>query len=98
MNDTANIKKPNGEIIKAEIISYFELISLKKKYVFYTNRENVENGLIKMYVAEVLNDSNSITINQKMSDEEWNNLKSIMKSILTGNHNPDVRYLKLEGE
>ena len=33
---------------------------------------------------------------QTMTDEDWTTLKSIMKSILTGHENPNVKYLKWE--
>ena len=88
------LKRVNGEIINAELVSYFELVDTGKKYVFYTLNEVVENGLIKMYVSEVSSDG--ATLAQTMSDEEWATIKSIMKSMLTGNENPNIKYLKWE--
>ena len=88
------LKRVNGEIINAELVSYFELVDTGKKYVFYTLNEVVENGLIKMYVSEVSSDG--ATLAQTMSDDEWATLKSIMKSMLTGNENPNIKYLKWE--
>lgn len=96
MNDIIEFKKPSGEVIKAELISYFYVASMNKKFVFFTNNEVVENDLIKMYVASVLDDN--MSINQNITDDEWNSLKMIMKQILTGNVTDDVRYLKIEGE
>jgi hypothetical protein len=55
----------------------------------------VENGLVKMYVAEVAEEAG--TLSEQMTDEEWANLKAIMKSMLTGNNNPNIKYLKWEG-
>lgn len=88
------LRKDNGEVLQVELISYFELTNIQKKYVFYTLNEVVENGLIKMYVSEVNNDG--MTISLKMTDEEWTNVKMIMKSMLTGNENPNVKYLNWE--
>ena len=88
------LKRVNGEIINAELVSYFELVDTGKKYVFYTLNEVVENGLIKMYVSEISSDG--ATLAQTMSDEEWATIKSIMKSMLTGNENPNIKYLKWE--
>lgn len=93
MGTNIELKKINGEIIKAELISYFELVNASKKYVFYTLNETIENGLVKMYVSEISNDGN---ISNQMTDEEWTNLKSIMKSMLTGNENPNIKYLNWE--
>ena len=94
MGTNIELKKVNGEVIKAELISYFELVSTGKKYIFYTMNETIENGLIKMYVSEVSSDTN--TLAGQMSDDEWASLKSIMKSMLTGNENSDIKYLKWE--
>ncbi len=94
MGTSIELKKVNGEIVKAELISYFELVSTGKKYIFYTQNETIENGLVKMYVSEISNDTNTLT--GQMTDEEWSTLKSIMKSMLTGNENPNINYLKWE--
>ena len=88
-----NIKKSSGEEITADLISYFRLVNTDKSYVFYTLNEIVENGLVKMYVAEVLNDG---SVGQKMTDEEWNNLKTIMKSMLKGSDDANIEYLDWE--
>lgn len=93
MNTNIELKKANGEIIKVELISYFEHIPTSKKYIFYTLNEKVENELVKMYVSEV---SDNATLSDKMTDEEWNNIKGIMKSILTANNNDKIKYLTWE--
>jgi len=92
-----DIKKPSGEIVNVELISFFEVININKKYLFYTLNEIVENDLIKMYVTEVVDTHEGINVGQKMTDEEWNNLKSIMKTLLTSGTDPNIRYLEIEG-
>lgn len=94
MDSSVELKKANGEVFKAEIISFFELNDTKKRYLFYTLNETVENGLVKMYVSEV---GENATLSSKMADEEWTVLKTIMKSMLTGNENTNIKYLKWEG-
>ena len=89
MNTNIELKKANGETIKVELISYFEHIPTSKKYIFYTLNEKVENELVKMYVSEV---SDNATLSDKMTDEEWTNIKEIMKSILTANNNDKIKY------
>lgn len=91
------IKVPSGEIVSVELISYFEIVNSSKKYLFYTKNETVENNLIKMYVAEVIAEGSVLNIAEKMTDEEWTNLKTIMKSILTGGNNVNIRYLEVGG-
>ena len=92
-----DLKKSDGNVINVEMISFFEVVNLKKKYIFYTMNETVENDLKKMYVAEVVDTAAGVTVGPKMTDEEWTNLKSIMKSILTGTQDPNVQYLNVEG-
>lgn len=97
MGDTTELKKMNGESIIAEVISFFQVVKTNKKYVFYTLNETVENGLVKMYVSEVF-DSSNMVLSGDMTDYDWASLKAIMKSILTGNANGEIKYLKMEGE
>lgn len=93
MNTSIELKKVNGEIIKGELISYFEYIPSGKRYVFFTMNERVDNDLIKMYVSEV---NSGQALSDQMSDEEWTNIKGVMKSILTGNNDSNIKYLMWE--
>lgn len=90
-----DIKLPSGEVINVELITYFKVLSTGKNYLFYTKNEAVENNLIKMYVTEILPEGNVFNVTDKMSDEEWTNLKNIMKSILTGSNNENIKYLEV---
>ncbi|MDD3895940.1 MAG: hypothetical protein PHP49_02830 [Bacilli bacterium] len=90
------IKLSSGEIIPAELISSFELINIGKKYLFYTKNEVVENNLIKMYVAEIMEANSPVSVGEKISEQEWINLKNVMKSILTSNNNTNIRYIDIE--
>ena len=84
----------NGTNQEVELISYFELVNSSKKYLFYTLNEKVENNLVKMY-ASIVDSVNgkTFTLGQDMSDEEWNSLKAIMKTILTGGNDTNIKYL-----
>ncbi|MDO4376235.1 MAG: DUF1292 domain-containing protein [bacterium] len=93
MNSMVNLTKQNGEKLQAEIISYFEIVDTQKRYLFYTLNEAVENGLVKMYVSEV---SDSMNIADNITDEEWNKIKAVMKSILTNSNSVQIKYLKWE--
>lgn len=93
MNNTVKLTKQNGESFSAEIISYFEIVNTKKKYLFYTLNEAVENGLVKMYVSEV---SDSMNVTEAITDEEWSQIKAVMKSILTNSNSVEIKYLKWE--
>lgn len=91
-----SIKKDNGETFEAELICYFELVDVQKKYLFYTLNETVENGLIKMYVTEV--SAEGVIVSQDMTDEEWLKLKSIMKSMLKEENDENIKYLEWEAK
>lgn len=93
MNSMVNLTKQNGEKLQVEIISYFEIVDTQKRYLFYTLNEAVENGLVKMYVSEV---SDSMNIADNITDEEWNKIKAVMKSILTNSNSVQIKYLKWE--
>lgn len=83
----------NGVTQNVELISYFELVNTGKKYLFYTMNEKVENGLVKMYAASISSVGSEFILENDMSDDEWNNLKGIMKTILTGGNDSNVKYL-----
>lgn len=85
----------NGVNQNAELISYFELVNTGKKYLFYTLNERVENNLVKMYAVNAVNNGTVFTVGPEMTDDEWNNLKNIMKTILTGGSDANVKYLSV---
>ncbi len=95
-NIKIQIKLPDGELLSVEPITYFEVINIGKKYLFYTKNEIVENNLVKLYAAEVVETAENLSVGEKMSDEEWTNLKNIMKSILTDSTDENIRYLEIE--
>ena len=86
----------NGVSQNVELISYFEIISTGKKYLFYTLNEKVENGLVKMYASCAINEGKIFTILEKMSPEEWTTLKTFMKTILTGGDDANVKYIYVD--
>lgn len=75
----------NGQPINVELICYFS--SGSKKYVFFTKNETVQDGLIKMYVAE-----ENVGLSSDITPDEWNNLKKIMQGIITGGAT-DIQFL-----
>lgn len=85
----------NGINQNVELISYFELLNTGKKYLFYTLNEKVENGLVKMYAASVNSVGDAFSLDNEMTDDEWNTLKMVMKTILTGGTDSNVKYLSV---
>lgn len=85
MNSQITVLDRNEQPMNVELICYFS--SGAKKYAFYTKNEIVQDGLLKMYVAEENNGlSNDIT------PDEWNSLKKIMQGIITGGA-IDIQFL-----
>lgn len=78
--NSVNILDINGQNMFVDLISYFK--DNNKNYIFYTKNENVNDGLIKMYVAK----ENDGAIGG-LTDEEWGNLKRVMQNIIMGNSN-----------
>lgn len=85
MNNQITVLDRNGQPMNVELICYFS--NGTKKYAFYTKNETVQDGLIKMYVAE----ENS-GLSNDITPEEWNNLKKIMQGIITGG-STDIQFL-----
>ena len=46
-----------------------------------------------MYAACATNIGKTFTVQDSMTDEEWTNLKSIMKTILTAGKDPSIKYI-----
>lgn len=86
----------DGVTQNVELISYFEIISTGKKYLLYTLNEKVENGLVKIYAATATNEGRTFSLQEDMTDEEWTNLKTIMKTILTDGHDSNIRYITID--
>lgn len=77
MNSQVTVFDRNGQPMNVELICYFS--SGSKKYAFYTKNELVQDGLIKMYVAE-----ENTGLSSDITPDEWNDLKKVMQGIITG--------------
>lgn len=89
MNNQITLLDRNSQPMNVDLICYF--VSGNKKYVFYTNNETVQDGLIKMYVAE-----ENTGLSTDITPDEWNGLKKIMQGIITGNMG-DIQFLAYNG-
>jgi len=79
MNKQITIRNSQNIEETVELISYFQNNNNNKKYLFYTKNEIVQDGLIKIYVAEENNGSAT-----EITAEEWTELKTIMQDIIKG--------------
>ena len=98
MNNQITIIDNQNQTMNVDCICYFSNNKNNKKYIFYTKNEIVQDGLIKMYVAE---ENNGIV--NDITPEEWTDLKLIMQDVIKGVGNsiinlPVAGAIKLGGE
>ncbi len=97
MLEKITLTKDSGEAVEVDLVSFFELRSNKKKYIFYTKNEVVEEGYVKLYISEVLVEGLSFRLTRIMSDEDWNAIKLVMRKILTNQISDEIKYLEVGG-
>ena len=95
MKEKINLTKDNGETIEVDLVSYFKLKNNGKQYMFYTLNEVVEAGYVKLYISEVTSEGLSFRLQKVMNEEDWTNIKGIMRKILTNQINDEVIYLEV---
>lgn len=93
-----NLTNDNGEVTEVDLISYFELRSNRKKYMFFTKNEVVEEGYAKLYVSEVVTEGLDYRLTRVMSEDDWTNIKGIMRKILTDQVSDEIKYLDPRGD
>ncbi len=76
-----NIKLMDGSQKQAELLRTVTLNN--KEYAIYTFNETTSTGLIKIYSSEIIKNNNEITY-QNVTDEEWNQIKEVMRKIISG--------------
>lgn len=93
MNNQVTIIDNQNQTLNVDCICYFLNNKNNKKYIFYTKNEIVQDGLVKMYVAEENNGVvNDITL------DEWSDLKLVMQDIIKGVYtNSNIGFLPVLG-
>lgn len=92
MNGNVTIIDNKGNAILAEGISYINVPTINKKYLFYTLNEIVQNNLTKVYIAEV---SDSIGTTNVINDQEWDYLKKIIEKIVQGTIETEIQNIPM---
>lgn len=92
MNDNIQVINKAGEGMFTEGLSYIEIPSTGKKYVFYTLNEKVENDLNKIYIAET---NPEASVENTISDLEWEDLRQKMIKISHKENVEDVNFLSM---
>ena len=94
MNNKIYIVDRNGNQVIVEGIAYIELKGdgFANEYLFYTLNEIVNGDLNKIYVAKVNNE------NLTIDDNEWENIKRVMRSITHQEEIEGLRYINMFDE
>ena len=71
----------NGSLVDVEVISVFNLSDTGSNYAVYTFNDKDDNGLIKIYVTKFEKDNDSYSFSFIDSDEEWNTVKNVLKTM-----------------
>lgn len=79
MNNQVTVIDRTGQSMQIELLTYFKNKKNNKNYIIYTKNEIVQDGLVKLYIAE---EDNGIL--GDISVDEWNDLKLIMRDIIKG--------------
>lgn len=75
------LRKPNGEKTEAEVLLCFALETTGKKYILYTFNE-VDSKNMETIHASVLNENEDGYQLDKMTDDEWKEVKEVMREII----------------
>ena len=70
----------DGIRVDARALSKFKL-SNGKNYLTYTYDEYNDDGMIKIYVSGIVEESGMYTYSEIKTDEEWNDIKTILKTL-----------------
>lgn len=84
----------NGMEDTKEGLSYIQLQSTGKKYLFYTKNEMVDPERTKVYVSEV---GPGMGAAGKIEDTDWNGLRGVIMGMGRKEVNPDVVHLPMDG-
>ncbi len=75
------VKKSNGEEAQAEVLLCFELEKTGKKYILYTFNE-VDDKNMETIHASILNEDENGYKLDKMPEEDWKDVKEVMREVI----------------
>ncbi len=87
MDTKINITNQDGSVIEAELLRVFKNLEGTKRYVIYTLNEVDNNSLLKIYVGEMKEENGAINLVKIETDDEWNNIKILLRELIAGGNN-----------
>ena len=82
---------------EATILAKFRLAN-DNDYIVYSLNELNEEGMIKIYVSGLVSEGGNYSSREITTDEEWNNLKSILKTLAKSEEEPFPESIKLDAK
>ena len=82
---------------EATILAKFRLAN-ENDYIVYSTNEINEEGMVKIYVSGLVSENGIYSSREITTDEEWNNLKSILKSLAKSEEEPFPDAIKLDAK
>lgn len=80
---------------EATLLSKFKLAN-ENDYIVYSLNEINSEGMVKIYVTGLISDNGIYSSREITTDEEWNNLKSILKTLAKDEEEPFPEAIKLD--
>ena len=87
----------SGMRVDATILAKFKLTN-DNKYIVYTLNEINEEGMIKIYVSGLVDENGSYSYKEITTDEEWNNIKAVLKALAKSEEEPFPEEIKLDAK
>ena len=82
---------------EATILSKFRLAN-NNDYIVYSLNELNEEGMVKIYVSGIVSEGGNYSSREITTDEEWNNLKSVLKTLAKSEEEPFPETIKLDAK
>lgn len=84
MRNMVKIKNTNGKEKNVEILASITLDSNGKDYVIYTENKETNLGNIQIFVAEIKENDDSISLLTINDEKVWNEIKRKISQVLKG--------------
>ena len=78
------ITEPDGSEVEVDVVVSFYNKDKTKQYVMYTRNEKQGDNTI-VYTSSIIRDGEKIFLDEIESDEEWLEVKDIIREMLTSN-------------
>ncbi|MBQ9181201.1 MAG: DUF1292 domain-containing protein [Bacilli bacterium] len=84
-NQKIKLTNPDGSIVEAEVLLYFNLNETNKDYIIYTFNETDSNDMMTIYTSVVTKNGQDYVLSKIENDEEWSKIKDVMRQVIKDN-------------